>query len=36
MYLVICYAIHDQKITSVDKKDSYAEALDFLVNLYTS
>ena len=31
MYLVICYSIHDQKIASVDKKNSYAEALDFLI-----
>lgn len=31
MYLVICYAIHDQKIASVDQKDSYDEALDFLI-----
>lgn len=31
MYLVICYAIHDQKIASVDPKSSYDEALDFLI-----
>lgn len=31
MYLVICYAIHEKHIASVDKKDSYEDALDFLV-----
>ena len=31
MYLVICYAIHNKRIASVDTKDSYENALDFLI-----
>lgn len=31
MYLVICYAIHEKQIASVEKMDSYEDALDFLL-----
>lgn len=31
MYLIICYAIHNREVASVDKRDSYEEALDFLM-----
>lgn len=31
MYLVIYYSTHEKQIASVDKKDSYEDALDFLI-----
>ena len=31
MYLVICYAIHEKQIASVETKESYEDALDFLI-----
>ena len=30
MFIVICYAIHDKKIASVDSRDTYEDAIDFL------
>ena len=32
MYLVICYAIHNREIASIDKFDTETEAVKFLVD----
>lgn len=31
MFIVICYSVHNRTVVSVDKKETYEDAYDFLV-----